>query len=104
MLRGMAARSWATSISTAVGVAAGAGAAQLGLGYGLGIISWQPTGSSATVWVSSLAWVTWLAASPPVIGAICADRLAGSGAPVPADPDSAGGQALIIAWRVVIAL
>ena len=68
----MAARSWATSIFTAIGVAAGAGAAQLGLGYGLGIISWQPTGNSATVWVSSLAWVAWLAASSTVIGALCA--------------------------------
>lgn len=104
MLRGMAARSWATSISTAIGVAAGAGAAQLGLGYGLGIISWQPTGNSATVWVSSLAWVAWLAASSTVIGAICADRLAGTGAPVPANPDSAAGQALVVAWRVVVAL
>ncbi|WP_433054344.1 hypothetical protein [Dactylosporangium sp. CS-033363] len=100
----MAARSWATSIFTAIGVAAGAGAAQLGLGYGLGIISWQPTGNSATVWVSSLAWVTWLAASSTVIGAICADRLAGTGAPVPANPDSVAGQALLVAWRVVIAL
>ncbi|GAA2368406.1 hypothetical protein GCM10010170_068310 [Dactylosporangium salmoneum] len=85
-------------------MAAGAGAAQLGLGYGLGIVSWQPTGDSATVWVSSLAWVTWLAASSTVIGAICADRLAGAGAPVPADPHSFGGQALVVAWRVVIAL
>ncbi|WP_433612085.1 hypothetical protein ACQP2P_00230 [Dactylosporangium sp. CA-139114] len=100
----MAARSWATSISTAIGVAAGAGAAQLGLGYGLGIISWQPTGDSATVWVSSIAWVTWLAASSTVIGAICADRLAGAGAMVPADPESVGGKAHTIAWRMVIAL
>ncbi|WP_432982732.1 hypothetical protein [Dactylosporangium sp. CA-233914] len=100
----MAARSWATSIFTAIGVSAGAGAAQLGLGYGLGIISWQPTGDSATVWVSGLAWVTWLAASSTVIGAVCADRLAGGGTPVPANPDSVGGRALIVAWRVVIAL
>ncbi|WP_432833601.1 hypothetical protein [Dactylosporangium sp. CA-092794] len=99
----MAARSWATSIFTAIGVAAGAGAAQLGLGYGLGIITWQPTGNSATVWVSSLAWVCWLAASSTVIGAVCADRLAGAG-PTPANPASVGGQALIAAWRVVIAL
>ncbi|MFB9450817.1 hypothetical protein Dvina_00220 [Dactylosporangium vinaceum] len=105
----MAARSWATSIFTAIGVAAGAGAAQLGLGYGLGIISWQPTGNSATVWVSSLAWVAWLAATSTVIGAVCADRLAGAGARVPDSdsrfgPDSVAGQALIIAWRVVVAL
>ncbi|GGM50732.1 hypothetical protein ACFFX1_34780 [Dactylosporangium sucinum] len=99
----MAARSWATSIFTAIGVAAGAGAAQLGLGYGLGIIAWQPTGDSATVWISSLGWVAWLAASSTVIGALCADRLAGA-APVPANPDSAAGQALTIAWRIVIAL
>jgi len=100
----MAARSWATSIFTAIGVAAGAGAAQLGLGYGLGIISWQPTDSSAAVWLSSLAWVAWLAASSTVIGALTADRLAGGGVPAPADPGSVAGQALIIAWRVVIAL
>ncbi|GAA2587958.1 hypothetical protein GCM10010399_17480 [Dactylosporangium fulvum] len=100
----MAARSWATSIFTAIGVAAGAGAAQLGLGYGLGIISWQPADDSATVWVSSLAWVAWLAATSTVIGAICADRLAAGGAPVPANPHSAAGQALMIAWRVVTAL
>ncbi|MET7393118.1 hypothetical protein ABZS66_06425 [Dactylosporangium sp. NPDC005572] len=100
----MAARSWATSIFTAIGVAAGAGAAQLGLGYGLGIIAWQPTGDSATVWISSLGWVAWLAATSTAIGALCADRLAADGAPVPANPDSAAGQALTIAWRFVIAL
>ncbi|WP_433212574.1 hypothetical protein ACQP00_00215 [Dactylosporangium sp. CS-047395] len=54
--------------------------------------------------MSSLAWVTWLAASSTVIGAICADRLAGAGAPVPANRDSVAGQALLVAWRVVIAL
>ncbi|MFD0583376.1 hypothetical protein [Dactylosporangium darangshiense] len=88
----MAARSWGTSIFTAIGVAAGAGAAQLGLGYGLGIIAWQPTGSSATVWVSSLAWVTWLAASSTVIGAVCADRLAGAGAPSRPTPTASAGR------------
>ncbi|GAA0732157.1 hypothetical protein Drose_00205 [Dactylosporangium roseum] len=100
----MAARSWATSIFTAIGIAAGAGAAQLGLGYGLGIISWQPADDSGTVWVSSLAWVAWLAATSTVIGAICADRLATGGAPVPANPRSAAGHALTIAWRIVTAL
>src|SRR6266542_2134237 len=55
----MAARGWATSITTAIGVAAGAGAAQLGLGYGMGIIAWVPDtqGSTINVWLSSLAWV-----------------------------------------------
>ncbi|GAB3867163.1 hypothetical protein GCM10027610_120930 [Dactylosporangium cerinum] len=100
----MAARSWATSIFTAIGVAAGAGAAQLGLGYGLGIISWQPTGNSATVWVSSLAWVAWLAASSTVIGALCADRLSPADTPVPGDASTPAAHALTAAWRIVIAL
>jgi hypothetical protein len=100
----MAARSWATSISTAIGVAAGAGAAQLGLGYGLGIISWQSPGNSATVWVNSLSWVAWLAASSTVIGALCADRLSEFGTPVTPGAESAGARAVTAAWRVVIAL
>ncbi|GAA3238275.1 hypothetical protein ACFO1B_27355 [Dactylosporangium siamense] len=100
----MAARSWATSIFTAIGVAAGAGAAQLGLGYGLGIISWQPTGNSATVWVSSLAWVAWLAASSTVIGALCADRLSPADTPVLGDASTPAEHALTAAWRIVIAL
>jgi hypothetical protein len=100
----MAARSWATSIFTAIGVAAGAGAAQLGLGYGLGIISWQPTGNSATVWVSSLAWVAWLAASSTVIGALCADRLSPADTPIAGDASTPGAHALTAAWRIVIAL
>jgi hypothetical protein len=100
----MAARSWATSIFTAIGVAAGAGAAQLGLGYGLGIISWQPTGNSATIWVSSLAWVAWLAASSTVIGALCADRLSPADTPVAGDASTPAAHALTAAWRIVIAL
>lgn len=100
----MAARSWATSIFTAIGVAAGAGAAQLGLGYGLGIISWQPTGDSATVWVSSLAWVAWLAASSTVIGTLCADRLSPADTPVAGDASTPAAHALTAAWRLVIAL
>ncbi|MFF5231234.1 hypothetical protein [Dactylosporangium sp. NPDC000521] len=100
----MAARSWATSIFTAIGVAAGAGAAQLGLGYGLGIISWQPTGNSATIWVSSLAWVAWLAASSTVIGALCADRLSPADTPVAGNASTPGAHALTAAWRIVIAL
>ncbi len=100
----MAARSWATSIFTAIGVAAGAGAAQLGLGYGLGIISWQPTGNSATVWVSSLAWVAWLAASSTIIGALCADRLSPADTPISGDASTPGAHALTAAWRIVIAL
>lgn len=71
------------SIVTAVGVAAGASAAQLGLGYGLGIIvwipAWAPEGEAA--WIASLAWATWIAATSVLIGAICADRLAGSPGP-----------------------
>lgn len=79
----MAARGWGVSIVTAVGVAGGASAAQLGLGYGLDIISWMPTSApdSEATWVASLAWATWIAATSVIIGAICADRLAGSPGP-----------------------
>lgn len=73
----MAARGWGSTVATAIGLAAGAGAAQLGLGYGLGIIAWQPSAGTTgdSVWVASLAWATWIAATSAVIGVICADRL-----------------------------
>src|SRR5258706_4113536 len=100
----MAARSWATSISMAIGVAAGAGAAQLGVGYGLGIISWQPTDASATTWVNSLAWVTWLAATSTVFGALFADRLSSVTTPVNPGTENVGARAVTVAWRVVIRL
>jgi hypothetical protein len=100
----MAARSWATSISTAIGVAAGAAAAQLGIGYGLGIISWQPVNTNATTWVNSLAWVTWLAATSTVFGALFADRLSGTGRPAGPGLETPGARAVTVAWRLVIAL
>jgi len=97
----MAARGWATSISTAIGIAAGAGAAQLGLGYGLGIIAWVPDAQGdSSVWLSSLTWVLWLGGTSTVIGAICADRLSGR----PSTVDGRGARTLELAWRVVIAL
>src|SRR5437773_2652198 len=72
----MAARGWANSTVTAIGAAAVAGAAQLGLGYGLGIIVWQPTGGPAgeALWLASLAWVVWAAASSTALGAIWTAR------------------------------
>jgi hypothetical protein len=100
----MAARGWATSILTALGVAAGAGAAQLGLGYGLGIVAWTPARDAAgeTVWLASLTWVLWLAATSAVLGAICADRLS---ARDPSTVDTGPMAGLVaVAWRVVIAL
>jgi hypothetical protein len=103
-LRGMAARSWATSILTAIGVAAGAAAALLGIGYGLGIIAWQPVaGGATTTWVNSLAWVTWIAATSTVFGALFADRLSTLDM-THADDESPGAQLVGIAWRVVMAL
>ncbi len=112
----MASRGWGASIVTAVGVAAGTSAAQLGLGYGLGIVTWIPASApeGETAWVGSLAWATWIAATSVIIGAICADRLAGSPGPEStvgnAEPwvgrrrtDRYGplGTAL---WRIVLAL
>jgi hypothetical protein len=105
-LRGMAARSWASSITTAIGVSAGAAAAQLGLGYGLGIIAWIPKSeeSSHDIWVNSLTWVAWLAATSTVVGALCADRLSPLNVPVSRGVETAGAKAVTIAWRVVVAL
>ncbi|GAB3819605.1 hypothetical protein GCM10027605_74050 [Micromonospora zhanjiangensis] len=76
-LPGMAVRGWGGSVATATGVAAGAGAAQLGLGYGLGVVAWLPAagGTAETVWVASLAWAAWIAATSTVVGALCAARL-----------------------------
>src|SRR6266545_2919551 len=100
----MAARGWATSITTAIGVAAGAGAAQLGLGYGMGIIAWVPDtqGSTINVWLSSLAWVLWVGGTSTIIGAIYADRMSAK-TEAGADPGR-GAHAVDVAWRIVIAL
>jgi hypothetical protein len=75
----MAKLGWIGSVGLAVGASAGAAAAQFGLGYGLGIISWSPTQADGpntldNVWLSSLAWTLWIAATSTVVGAICADR------------------------------
>ncbi|WP_082772331.1 hypothetical protein [Actinoplanes sp. TFC3] len=72
----MAAKGWMTQVGAAAGVAAGTGAAQLGLGYGLGVVVW-PTAAIAddSVWLGSLGWATWIAASATVLGAVIAARL-----------------------------
>jgi MFS family permease len=74
----MAGRGWTAQVGTAAGVAAGTGAAQLGLGYGLGVVVW-PVGATAddSVWLGSLGWATWIAASSTVFGAVVAGRLRG---------------------------
>jgi hypothetical protein len=62
-------------VLAAAGVAAGTGAAQLGLGYGLGVVVWPaaPTADDS-VWLGSLGWATWIAASSTVLGAVIAAR------------------------------
>jgi hypothetical protein len=94
----MAGRSWATSIATTIGVAAGAGAAQLGIGYGLGVISWQESATDTTTWFNSLTWVTWLAGTSTVIGAMVSERLVGD------EPHGDEHAAVTVAWKLVIAL
>jgi hypothetical protein len=61
----------------AIGVAAGGSAAALGLGYGLGVITWVPASQtdSVGVWYASLTWVTWLAATATLVGALVAGQL-----------------------------
>src|SRR4051812_24416271 len=69
------AEGWTTQVAAAAGVAAVTGAAQLGLGYGLGVVVWPATGSvDDSVWLGSLGWATWIAAGPPVCGAVAASR------------------------------
>jgi hypothetical protein len=67
-----------TRMAVAAGVAAGTGAAQLGLGYGLGVVVWPVVpGADDSVWLGSLGWATWIAASSTVFGAMIAGRLRG---------------------------
>ena len=79
-----------TTHGAAVGAAALTGAAQLGLGYGLGVVAW-PTVTTVddSVWLGSLGWATWIAASATVFGAVLAARL----------PSRPGGP-----WRVTLAV
>jgi hypothetical protein len=66
-------------VAAAAGVAAGTGAAQLGLGYGLGVVVWPAVpGVDDSVWLGSLGWATWIAASSTVLGAVVAGRLRGA--------------------------
>ena len=92
----MAKLGWIGSVGLAVGASAGAAAAQFGLGYGLGIISWSPSLTDGpttpdNVWLSSLAWTLWIAATSTVVGAICADRMS-AGEIGAAPPRANGGQ------------
>ena len=105
----MSVRGWGGSVATAIGVAAGAGAAQLGLGYGLGIIAWLPSadGTSEAAWAASLAWAAWIAATSSVVGAICAQRISGSGPDTSEVGNSPAGPAPALAtglWRVALAV
>jgi hypothetical protein len=77
----MAGENSTSSLGVAAAVAAGTGAAQLGLGYGLGVIVWPDTvGADDSVWLGSLSWATWTAASATVFGAVVAGRLRGADA------------------------
>ena len=75
----MAAKGWMTQVAAAAGVAAATGAAQLGLGYGLGVVVWPVTTTGDdSVWLGSLGWATWIAASSTVFGAMIAGWLRGA--------------------------
>jgi hypothetical protein len=102
----MATRGWGVSIATAVGVAAGASAAQLGLGYGLGIIAWIPASApnGDAVWVASLAWASWIAATSVIAGAFCADRLARSPGPESTVGETGPGTFATTLWRLALAM
>ncbi|UQU64937.1 Hansenula MRAKII killer toxin-resistant protein 1 [Couchioplanes caeruleus] len=71
----MAAKGWTGQVVAAAGAAAGTGAAQLGLGYGLGVVVWPAAGTADdSVWLGSLGWATWIAASATVFGAVIGAR------------------------------
>lgn len=75
----MAAKGGTTQVAAAAGVAAATGAAQLGLGYGLGVVVWPVTAAGDdSVWLGSLGWATWIAASSTVFGAMIAAALRGA--------------------------
>ncbi|WP_305788524.1 Hansenula MRAKII killer toxin-resistant protein 1 [Symbioplanes lichenis] len=72
----MAAKGWTKQVAAAAGVAAGTSAAQIGLGYGLGVVVWPAVATTDdSVWLGSLGWTTWIAASATVLGAVIAGRL-----------------------------
>ena len=75
----MAEKGWTAQVAAAAGVAAGTGAAQLGLGYGLGVVEWPALPAGDSVWLGSLGWATWIAASSTVFGAVIAGRLGRAG-------------------------
>ncbi|MEV4705638.1 Hansenula MRAKII killer toxin-resistant protein 1 [Actinoplanes sp. NPDC049316] len=71
----MAAKGWTGQVAAAAGAAAGTGAAQLGMGYGLGVVVWPSAGTADdSVWLGSLGWATWIAASATVFGAVIGGR------------------------------
>jgi hypothetical protein len=83
----MAGKGWTTQVAAAAGIAAGTGAAQLGLGYGLGVVVWPVMpAADDSVWLGSLGWATWIAASSTVFGAVIAERLRGGPAGRPGGP------------------
>jgi hypothetical protein len=107
----MAKLGWTNSVGLAVGASAGAAAAQFGLGYGLGIISWTPTPQGGTpdeMWLASLAWTVFIAATSTVIGTVWADRRSGgeAGAPPRHVGDGRSMRPRIVAtatWRTLLA-
>jgi hypothetical protein len=111
----MSSRGWGSSLALAVGVAAGCAAAQLGLAYGSGVIAWptQTDSRGEAAWLASLAWISWIAASCTIIGAVLADRLSAGdvGAAPPRRSASDGlyqrfvpGSVTTGAWRLALAL
>ena len=107
----MAKLGWTSSVGLAIGTAAGAAAAQFGLGYGLGIISWVPgpSGTPDEVWLASLAWATFIAATSTVTGAIWADRRSAGEIGAPPQRPATGGRSMppgamaTATWRTLIA-
>ncbi len=73
----MVLRTWARTVSTALGLGVLAGAGQLGVAYGLGIVRFSRVFDISTrnEWTAQLAWIAWFAVVAAVVAAVAADRL-----------------------------
>jgi hypothetical protein len=107
----MAKLGWLGSVGLAIGAGAGAAAAQFGLGYGFAVIAWSPsagtTVTSDRIWLTSLAWTLWIAATSTVIGAVAADRRSAGeiGAAPPRGAERAQPSVMATAiWRALLSV
>lgn len=98
----MAFRTWAKLFGATLGAGAAGGASQLGLAYGLGVLRLTRVVdvTARDQWMAQLAWVTWIAMTSAVIGAMVGRRAlprdAGAFTRLVAAVSSAVGAAVVV--------